>query len=210
MPGTITRLSIAEAKFCTLANGNETATLVYIGPINNDVVAFYVRWKWDDNFTALAGYALESDETTLIKEILTSANLWDSWMPTWRQLETDADPYIDAQGNEVHGGQAVAKRYSDAISTIKTKDLEAATDQQWFHGIFLPEIQTFSDQVYIGLVTPPEPTPPPPPAAKYPPNAIGQITTAMTLADAQASRIISVRDTANGNRPVIGAIPVPT
>lgn len=214
MSGTLSRFAISNCSFVTLANGNEAAFRFQDGAFGDFDLSFYIRWAWDTDFTPLAAYPVYTDEMGIVVDILNTGHMWDNDIPgqiagtTWRRVYNGDVDYLLPDGSPVSYGQGINKGFQDWVSIHSTKVCEEATDAQWWHSV-LVWAQTMADGVYGSLVTPPAPAPNPPPQDRFPPNKVGDIQAALGLAIAQATRTIATKDPTNGNRPIIGAIPVP-
>lgn len=211
MPGTITRFAIAQSTaFGLLPNGNEYAIHFDSGPFGDSVWAAYIRWTWDFNFTPVTGGEVASSDLSACEDILTTGGLWDTdtglpaGAPTWRQILAGAG-FIAKDGNTYSGTAGISRGLGDFLSGLSPAVAEQATiGAYWANELSI--INSSCASAFGALTTPPAPAPPKTPSQLFPPQLVGAIPSALTLAGALGTLVAAMPA---GNIPVVGHVPIP-
>lgn len=166
--------SVRDIPGGTLADGREVKIRVMsTGP--DITVAILVRELNAADFHGIGARNYSSHDGALVERLLRTANLWDQ---SWEDLKTGGS-YGGTSGD-----QAVSLRYADLVKDWTIRDLETATDKQWFHGEFIPFVQQLIDEAVAA-----NPSTPLPPPVYNPFNPLGHVYQANTIALAQATRL---------------------
>lgn len=207
--GRYTNDTFPSASYGTYSDGSILAVNFYIEPITEFLAAAaYIKWCWsgelDDGFDYAGGWSVESSDAQAVEDIMRSGNHWDA---SWENLKNGTLDYISPRDNTVWSDtNAVSRRFQDWLIVNSVYNDEIATDQQWMP-TFMAWQQAKLDAVLATLVKPPKPLPPQAPWQAWHPQQVGQITSALDLDLAQASRLTLTPNAAG--RMVFGNILVP-
>lgn len=215
MPGTMPKWAMKQQgwKFFTMPNGQERAW-AWLESGFGLMIAFAVRWSWDNLFTALQSFSYESMEWSLIKDMMNTGGLWNKPVPggtgqTWADLENGGSFFSVRQNITRDGTEAIALCFQDWVATHSNRTCLQATDAQWFRKGLLKYTQQWGDGVFSGLVEPDPPGEMPPLEVQFPPETVGQVQSAMGLAYMHGFRMNASLDPNNSSRIIFDGSPVP-